>query len=56
MITVWKVWMKIMKKDRRVFSSALFSFLNRGILILDETEPSTFLTNFDPFGCARSRL
>jgi hypothetical protein len=38
------------KEDRIVFSSALFSFLNGGVLILDETEPSTFLTDFVTFG------
>jgi hypothetical protein len=51
MITVWKVWMRITKKDRTVFSGALFSFLNGGgVLIFDETEPSTFLADFDTFG------
>jgi hypothetical protein len=38
------------KERRTVFSGALFSFLNRGLLIFDETEPSTFLANFDTFG------
>ncbi len=49
MISVCKAWMRIRKKDRTVFSSAIFSFLNRALLILDEAEPSTFLANFDTF-------